>query len=101
MPAGRHGAVGDDPVAVAEGAFPLCGRVVGVGMNHVDKSDPTPLVVRWLITYGPDGAADEGLWGGRGYEPLPRVGLARRARGAVVGFAIVTIAAAVASVLIG
>ncbi|MCZ4102606.1 hypothetical protein C8250_005250 [Streptomyces sp. So13.3] len=72
-----------------------------MGMQHMEKEDRTPLVVRWLSAYGPDGAADEGLWGGRRHEPLPRVDPAGRARGAMVGFAVVTVAAAVASVLIG
>ncbi|MCZ4123602.1 hypothetical protein [Streptomyces sp. H39-S7] len=68
-------------------------------MHDVDNMDRTPLVVRWLSTYGPEGAAHERLWGGR--EPLPRVDPARRARGAMLGFAVVTIAAAVVSVLLG
>ncbi|MFI9102181.1 hypothetical protein ACIGXA_16810 [Streptomyces fildesensis] len=72
-----------------------------MGMHHVEKQDRTPLVVRWLSTYGPDGTVGEGSWDRRVQEPLPRVDPARRARGAMVGFAVVTIVAAVASVLIG
>lgn len=83
------------------GAFPVPGRIVGLDMRHVDNKDRTPLVVRWLSTYGPEGTADEPLWGGPRHEPPPRVDPARRARGAMLGFAVVTIAAAVASVLLG
>ncbi|MDF9811141.1 hypothetical protein [Streptomyces sp. SPB162] len=70
-------------------------------MQHVDNKDRTPLVVRWLSMYGPEGMAHEPPRGGRRGGPPPRVDPARRARGAMLGFAVVTIAAAVAAVLLG
>ncbi|MEU3463520.1 hypothetical protein ABZ721_26690 [Streptomyces sp. NPDC006733] len=68
-------------------------------MHHVDNTDRTPLVVRWLSTYGPESTMDERPRAVR--EPVPRVAPVRRARGAMLGLAVVTIAAAVAAVLLG